>query len=113
VADFMVQSLDRPETIGKTLALGGVDSLPWKDLIQTVGLALNQRKFRIPVPDWAIRLPALLLDRFSWFPITRIELAMFLEGNGCDSTELYRSFGFTPRRFTPENLKYLLETDTR
>ncbi len=112
VADFMIQSLDRTETIGKTLELGGVDSLPWKELIQTIGTALNQRKFRIPIPDWAIRLPALLLDRFSWFPITRIELDMFLEGNHCNSLELYRMFGLTPRRFSPENLKYLLESDT-
>jgi len=111
VADFVVQSMERPDTVGTILELGGVDQLRWSDLIQVLGRVLDKRKFLLPVPEWGLRFLAAMLDRFSWFPITRIELRMFLEGNTCDSGDLYRTFGITPRRFTPEYLEYLVETE--
>ena len=35
---------------------------------------------------------AALLDRFKWFPVTRGQLTMLLEGNTCDSKKTFEQF---------------------
>jgi uncharacterized protein YbjT (DUF2867 family) len=40
-----------------------------------------------------------MLDRFEWFPVTRPQLQMLLEGNACDGREAWTLFGIEPTRF--------------
>ena len=43
----------------------------------------------------------------TWFPITRGQIEMLLEGNVCCDCDGLAQFGITPKRFGPEALAYL------
>ena len=82
-------------------------SFNWKQIIKTISRALKKNKFTIPAPVLPIKLVASILDRFKFFPITRDQLTMLLEGNTCDSKDLFSDFDITPIEFNTKNLSYL------
>jgi len=47
------------------------------------------------------------LDRFKFFPITRDQITMLLEGNTCNSKDLFEQFEITPIEFSAKSLSYL------
>ena len=70
-------------------------------------LALNKTKWMIPAPADLIKILAFLFDRFKLFPITRDQVTMLLEGNTCQSEELFNKFEIIPIEFSIKNLSYL------
>ena len=76
----------------QTYELGGTKSFNWNEIIKTIASALKKNKFMIPAPVMPIKLVAALFDRFKLFPITRDQLTMLLEGNTCDSSNLFSDF---------------------
>jgi hypothetical protein len=72
-----------------------------------IAAASGRKKQTLPAPVGVMRAAASLLDRFEWFPVTREQLQMLLEGNACDGSEAWRLFGIEPKRFSVENLGYL------
>ena len=50
---------------------------------------------------------ASLLENFPWFPITKDQISMLVEGNVCESTEVFKLFGIDPIPFNGESLAYL------
>ncbi len=107
VAAVMAASLTSPESIGRTYTLCGPDSFDWKTLVRMIAAASGKHKRMIPAPAWAVRAAAALFDRFPFFPITRAQIDMLMEGNTCDSAGAYRLLRMKPIPFTPENLSYL------
>ena len=87
VSSIIVQSLSRKESIGKTL---------------------GKNKWTIPAPALGIKSIAVLMDRFSFFPITRDQIKMLVEGNTCDSKDTFEMFGVEPTLFDQKSLSYLL-----
>ena len=67
----------------------------------------EKKKWMIPVPIYAVKIIALLLDRFQFFPITRDQITMLLEGNTCDSKQLFEEFNIQPIEFSSKSLSYL------
>ena len=61
----------------------------------------------VPAPSIIIYLLGFFLDSFSWFPISRDQLKMLMEGNTCNSQKTYTIFKFKPKKFSKENLLYL------
>ena len=59
-----------------------------------------------PVPIKAVKLVAFFFDRFSWFPVTRDQLTMLMQGNTV-SEQHFTEFDITPKSFSAENLGYL------
>ena len=55
-----------------------------------------------------VYMVALLLDRFSWFPISRDQIIMLLEGITCESAQIFKRYNIKPIAFKSENLSYLL-----
>jgi uncharacterized protein YbjT (DUF2867 family) len=106
VARAFVTALARPETIGKTLELGGPARLSWRAILETIAEAGGSRKAMLPVPAFGVSTAALLLERFESFPLTRDQLKMLLEGNTCSSDDL-RGLGIEPTPFDVEHLAYL------
>jgi NADH dehydrogenase len=106
VAQAFVKALERPETIGQVLTLGGPDELSWKEILTTIGEAVGKRKLMLPAPAWAVSIAAGLLDRLPSFPITRDQIRMLMEGNTCSADEL-RRLDVTPHRFDADGLSYL------
>jgi NADH dehydrogenase len=110
VASAFVTALQRPDTIGQTIALGGPSALSWRQILETLAAVAGRRKLMLPVPALSISMAAAMLDRFEDFPITRDQIKMLLEGNVCDSSGL-TELGITARPFDISNLLYLNNTD--
>jgi len=109
VAKFFVKSLAMDKTFSRTYELGGPSTVSWKEIIKNIALAMGKkRKLVIPVPASQVKLIAAIFDRFSWFPITRDQITMLLQGNTCDSSEHYKEFDIDPIYFSVENLDYLM-----
>lgn len=107
VARAFVAALDEEAAYGCTYTLAGPETLTWKQLLVRIASAVGRAKWIMPVPLELMRLPATLLDRFSWFPVTRDQLTMLAAGNVGDSTELTALIGRPPQRFDAAHLAYL------
>ena len=106
VAEFFVKSIELKESIKKTYLLGG-EAYYWKDIISTIAKSYGKKKWSVPAPAIGVQIMAAFLGRFSWFPITKDQITMLLEGNVCDSKEFYDSFEIEQIPFNTETLSYL------
>ena len=107
VANIFVSSIEKENHYGKTIELGGEKEITWKEIIQIIGNAYGKKKWAVPAPLIAVKTVAAMLDRFSWFPVTRDQLTMLVEGNACNSTKFFSENDIKPRSFDIENLSYL------
>ena len=107
VAVFFVKALNNGKTIGKIYELGGPKSYTWIELIDLIAAASGKKKWKIPAPVTPIKLAASIFERFPFFPITKDQLTMLLEGNTCDSTNSFKLFEVDTISFSTENLEYL------
>ena len=108
VVKILVKSLLMPETIGQTYKLGG-DNLNWKSILKTIANSSNKEgKMFIPTPVFIIKIAANLFG--SLLPVSKEQITMLIEGNTCDSTEVFELFKIeSPIQFNKENLSYLYD----
>jgi uncharacterized protein YbjT (DUF2867 family) len=107
VAAAFALALREPQTESQTYALCGPDRLSWKEIIATIASACGRTKWMLPAPAMAIQTAAGILDRFAWFPITRDQITMLMEGNVCLDNDAFARLGMTPQRFGVDSLNYL------
>jgi len=107
VAVFFVKALNIGKTIGEIYELGGPKSYTWMELIDLISAASGKKKWKIPAPVTPNKLAASIFERFPFFPITKEQLTMLLEGNTCDSVRSFKDFEVDPISFSVKNLKYL------
>jgi uncharacterized protein YbjT (DUF2867 family) len=107
VARAFAHALRDRETIGRTFQLCGPDRLTWKEILTTIAAAVGRTKLMLPAPAIAIQAVASMLDSRPWFPITRDQLVMLLEGNVCGEPGAFDLLGIEPTRFGVETLTYL------
>ena len=108
VASIFVKSLEDEKFIKKIIELGGED-ITWRNIIKTISKAAGKNKFTVPAPVFAVQAVASIFERFSWFPVTKDQLTMLVQGNICDSDKLFSENDITPIAFSSENLSYLRE----
>lgn len=106
VAAAFAAALTNPETSAQTYHLCGPEALTWKEILQAIAAAAGKSKLMLPAPAILIAPVAGLLERFSWFPVTRDQLSMLLAGNTCSDDGLIR-LGLDARRFDQTSLGYL------
>ena len=106
VADFFVKAITQEICYGKVYNLGGTDSLTWKEILHQISLASKKHTWKIPAPIFIIKMLALILDRFEWFPVTWGQLTMLMEGNTVDDN-YFDEFSIIPKHFIMDNLIYL------
>lgn len=100
VAAGFAAALERPETAGRTFEVGGPDRLTYNRVLDLIAQALGlAHPTKLHVPVGLVRLAAAALERYPWFPITRTQLTMLLEGNTCDSRPFYEATGLSPVPF--------------
>ncbi len=107
VAAAFVRSLETAEATGATWELGGPETLFWPEILRRIARACGRNKLIVPVPVLPLRMAAAVLDRFTFFPVTRDQLTMLLQGNVVDSQEAFEAMGITPAQFADEQLAYL------
>ncbi len=110
IAEFFVKALKENSTIRQIYELGGTKSFSWEEIITIIARASGKKKWKLPTPVFPIKMIATFFDKFPWFPITRDQLTMLLEGNTCDSENLYDKFNIKPIEFSIQNLSYLNTT---
>ncbi len=111
VAESFVRALETQASRGRVLHLGGPESPQWREILEIIAAGSGRKKLMMPAPVGPIRAVATLLDRFEWFPLTRAQLRMLLEGNACDGSEAWKMFDIAPKFFEPGNLGYLRAGD--
>ena len=105
IAKIFVKSLTMPETINNTYELGGED-LNWKSIVKIIANSSNkENKLFIPAPAFIIKIMASLLGNL--LPISKDQIVMLMEGNTCDSKEVFKLFKIEPIIFNEKNLSYL------
>lgn len=109
VAAAFVLALTEPRTELQTYSLCGPDRLSWRQILSTIAAACGRTKWMLPAPALAVGAAAGLLERFAWFPITKDQLKMLMEGNCCSENDSFARLGMVPTRFRAESLRYLCE----
>ncbi len=107
VAAAFSRALTRDDSIGQTYALCGPEAKSWKEILGTIAAASGKTKWMLPAPALVVQSVAALLDRFPWFPITRDQIRMLLEGNSCGDDDGFRRLGMAPTAFDVASLAYL------
>ncbi|MBN1294076.1 MAG: NAD(P)H-binding protein [Candidatus Latescibacteria bacterium] len=109
VASAFATALADEASIGKTLSLCGSRTLDWRTILVIIAEVCGKKKLTIPVPVSGIKLMALLFDRFPFFPITRDQITMLMEGNTCEQGDGYGLLGIQPIPFDQKYLGYLTQ----
>ena len=107
VASVFVQALEMPHTTGQIFPLCGPASLSWKEILKTIAAAVGTTKHALPAPVLLLKGLASALDQFEFFPITRDQLTMLMEGNTCDGHNAFQTFDLQPTPFDTMTLSYL------
>jgi len=108
VAAAFVKALELPGTTGHVFTLGGPDALTWKEILRTIAGAGGVTKRALPAPVLLLKGLATMLDRYAFFPITRDQLTMLMEGNTCDGQEAFDTLDVVPTPFNQASLAYLV-----
>jgi uncharacterized protein YbjT (DUF2867 family) len=111
VATVFVKALNMPETTGQIYELCGPQALSWKDILQIIAAAAGTSKRALPAPAMLLKVLAAALDQYAFFPITRDQLTMLMEGNTCGGQDAFQTFGLEPAPFDTTRLSYLQGDD--
>ncbi|MDP7027970.1 MAG: NAD(P)H-binding protein [Candidatus Marinimicrobia bacterium] len=106
VAQFFINALNKNETKGKTFELGGESHFTWEEILKFIALASGKKTWQMPTPVLVVHTIAAFFDRYPWFPVTRGQLTMLLEGNIVEK-HYFKSFDIKPIPFIEKELKYL------
>lgn len=107
VASVFIKALEMPETAGRTFTLCGPSALSWKEILRIIADAAGTSKRALPAPVLLLKGLAAALDQYAFFPITRDQLTMLMEGNTCDGDDAFQTFGLEPTPFDTTRLSYL------
>ena len=107
VADAFVAALANAESIGQTIELAGPEILSWEEMVRRIAAASGKSKIILPMPIWVMRVGATLFDRLPFYPVTRDQLTMLVEGNTASCKALEALIGRPASRFAEASLAYL------
>lgn len=106
VASFFVKSIKDDNTINKIYELGGADSYSWKEIIKVISSACDKKKLMVPAPVIFIKLIVSFFEKYDFFPITKDQINMLIEGNIVNKS-YFNEFNIEPIEFNKNTLKYL------
>jgi NADH dehydrogenase len=107
VAQAFALALKLPHTENRTYDAGGPESMTFNTIIDTLAQVLDRKIYKLHLPVWPMRLAAGLLGGFAWFPVTKGQIRMLLEGNTCEPEPFYQDFGITSFSFKQGLAGYL------
>jgi NADH dehydrogenase len=103
----IIRSISFPEFADRIIYMGSTRSITWNEIIDLISKVTDRKKWILPVPVGPIRLASKIFDRFAWFPVTSDQLKMLMEGNECDSNEVFHCMKIDPIEISEESLRYL------
>ena len=81
VADAIVAILEKPEARGRTYELGGPRVYSFRDLMTLLLREIGRHRLLLPLPFWAARLQAALLELVPTKPLTRDQVRLLERDN--------------------------------
>ena len=103
----LVNALDRPDLLGRTLAVAGAERLSYRQMMRTMLNVTGRGGALLPVPLKAARRSArLLLSWWHWPPASLFFMDRFSAPEVTDLDAAQRFFGLQPARFG-ETITYL------
>jgi len=105
IASMMI-ALDTPTVVNQTVSLGGVEALPFRQVVEIIMDRLGVRRVLTPFSPPYLRMLALLLEQFGRFPISVYWLDYLAADRTTNLDTLPRLFGILPARFHSQ-LDYL------
>ena len=99
-------ALERPETIGAAVELGGVRTWTYREITEEVARVVRRRRRVVPVPLPLIRLAAGTMEtlHLRFFPVATDQLRQLALDNVGPLDGVARAFGFVPRTMEGELL---------
>jgi NADH dehydrogenase len=114
VALVIATALEDADTIRRAYALGGPAQLTLRQMVERVLVAMDAKRFLIPVPTALLRPLIALVQRLLPHPPVTTELLDLLAiDNVVEGNALRDAFGIVPTPFAPEELVYLKEITRR
>ncbi len=92
VAKIFVNAVEREDLKGRTFEIGGPEAFSFRQIIDEIGAALGKKIIKISIPSSLLVIPAILLQRFRFFPFGRDQLRMLKSDNRCDDSECKETF---------------------
>jgi uncharacterized protein YbjT (DUF2867 family) len=112
VARAFVDSIEKPQTIGRTYALAGSEQLTWPQMHTTASQAIvHKRRATLGIPAWYAKALTRILPR-RWLPFNRDQVIMSQEDNTATPAELEsfaQDFGWRPASFSATLQSYASE----
>lgn len=103
----LIQTLDRPDTINRTLVVAGDELASYRDIVQTILNVTGKRRLFFPLPMTLLRPTSrVLIGWWYWPAVSRYFVDRFFVPDVTDLDAVQRQFGFQPARFR-ETITYL------
>ncbi len=93
VARAFVSSIGNRHVAGKTFELGGPQSYSFRELLELLMAELGRKRLLLPVPDFAARLMASLMQFLPTPPLTPDQLILLRHDNVVDGEAFPAEFG--------------------
>jgi len=96
VAYAIADALSRPQAEGRSIDLGGPESLSLDEIVDAVARAVGRRRAKAHVPMALLRPLVRSLSRFRKFPFSPEEIEFLAEDNVCESAPYWSEIGRAP-----------------
>ncbi len=102
-----VKSVEKSDTIGKIFEVGGPEKISLNQLIDIIAEALCVPPHKLHIPVFIMNIMAEMFDWLPFFPVTKEQITMLIEGNTCDERPFFEYFDIQPVGFKEGILKYI------
>jgi len=107
LARCLVQTLNRPDLVDKTVTVAGEEHLPYHELVKRILTVAGLRRYPMRMPMTLLRpLSRLLFWWWHWPPASNYFVDRFFVPEAADFDTVLRTFGFRPARID-ETINYL------
>ncbi len=107
VSEAFVKSLELPSAENESFEAGGPDKLEFNTIVDIISNVLGKKARKIHIPASIFKAIVMIMQRYSFFPITLDQMEMLLSGNICDERRFFDTFQIIPVSFREGIKSYL------
>jgi NADH dehydrogenase len=89
VAEIFIKACENKDVINKEFSICGSKKLTYKELLKLIIKLKEWNKLLVSVPEFIIKISISVCGNFNWFPLTKDQFQMLLEGNICQDREIF------------------------
>lgn len=107
VAEIFSESIHSEAAFRETFSVCGKKVLSYRELLMLILKVCGRKRILFPLPELFIKAATTLLDRFSFFPITKDQFTMLKQGNTCSNNDIFRILNIKQKDIEEELNSYL------